>query len=140
MKKLLVTRGVIWFALAAVFSSAWGPQEARAQHSGTEQDWEHFVKTPAVSGYEQNLAGEIRERLKGFSPHTDNLGNVYVTLGTGSPSRLIVTPIDEPGYIVSEITSDGFLRVQRLPQAPPNAVFDLLHAAQPVRVTTRDGK
>jgi putative aminopeptidase len=30
--------------------------------------------------------------------------------------------------------------VQRLPQAPPNPVFDALHFAQPVWVMTRDGK
>jgi hypothetical protein len=140
MKKLLATRVVIWFVYAAIFSSAVMPQQAFAQRSGTDQDWEPFVRTPAVSGYEQKLAEEIREKLKGYSPRTDNVGNVYVTLGSGPPSRLIVTPIDEPGYVVSEITSDGDLRVQRLPQAPPNAVFDLLHAAQPVWVITRDGK
>ena len=86
MKKLLVTRDVIWLSFAAVFLSAVMPQQAGAQRSGTEQDWEHFVKTPAVSGYEQKLAEEIRERLKGYAPHTDNLGNVYVTLGSGSPA------------------------------------------------------
>jgi putative aminopeptidase FrvX len=48
--------------------------------------------------------------------------------------------MDEPGYVVSEITPDGFLRVQRLPQRAPNTVFDLLHAAQPVTVVTRAGK
>jgi putative aminopeptidase FrvX len=96
--------------------------------------------TPAVSGYEQELAGEIRDAIKSFSPKSDNLGNVYVTLGSGSPHRLIVAPIDEPGYVVSEITPDGYLRVQRLPQRAPNAVFDLLHAAQPVWVMTRGGK
>ena len=95
---------------------------------------------PAVSGYEQQLAGEIRSSIKGFSPQTDNLGNVYVTIGSGAPHRLIVTPIDQPGYVVSEITPDGYLRVQRIPQRAPNAVFDLLHAAQPVGVMTRDGK
>jgi putative aminopeptidase FrvX len=140
MKKLLVTRMVIWFVYPAIFSGGVMPQLAFAQRSGTEQGWEYLVKTPAVSGYEQKLAGTIREELKALSPHTDNAGNIYVTLGSGSPSRLIVTPMDEPGYIVSEITSDGFLRVQRLPQTAPNAVFDLLHAAQPVWVLTRDGK
>jgi len=100
----------------------------------------HREETPAVSGYEQRLAGEIRNSIKGFSPQTDNLGNVYVTLGSGAPHRLIVAPIDQPGYVVSEITSDGYLRVQRLPQRAPNAVFDLLHAAEPVGVMTRDGK
>src|SRR6202163_2002446 len=97
-------------------------------------------ETPAVSGYEQQLAGEIRNAIKDFSPQTDNLGNVYVTLGSGAPHRLIVAPIDQPGYVVSEITQDGYLRVQRLPQRAPNAVFDLLHAAQPVWVITRDAK
>src|SRR6202166_847328 len=97
-------------------------------------------ETPAVSGYEQQLTAEIRNAIKGFTPQTDNLGTVYVTLGSGAPHRLIVAPIDQPGYVVSEITSDGYLRVQRLPQRAPNAVFDLLHAAQPVWVMTRDGK
>src|ERR1700730_18337548 len=97
-------------------------------------------ETPAVSGYEQQLAGVIRNAIKDFSPKTDNLGNVYVTLGSGAPHRLIVAPIDQPGYVVSELTSDGYLRVQRLPQRAPNAVFDLLHAAQPVWVMTRDAK
>ena len=95
---------------------------------------------PAISGYEQTFAAEIRNQLKGYSPKTDNLGNLYVTLGSGAPHRLIVTPMDEPGYIVGDITPDGFLRVQRLPQASPTAVFDLLHAAQPVVVMTRNGK
>jgi putative aminopeptidase FrvX len=95
---------------------------------------------PAVTGYEQTLAGMIRKQLNDLSPKTDNLGNVYVTVGSGAPHRLIVTPMDEPGYVVSDITPDGYLRVQRLPQAAPNAVFDLLHATQPVWIMTRSGK
>ena len=95
---------------------------------------------PAVSGYEQDLAAEIRSQLKDYSFKTDNIGNVYVTLGSGTPHRLIVTPIDEPGYVVSDITPDGYLRVQRLPQSAPTPVFDLLHSAQPVLVMTRSGK
>jgi len=76
-------------------------------------DLQIFVGIPAVSGYEQELAGQIRQELKTLSPKTDNLGNVYVTLGSGSPHRLLVAPMDEPGYIVSAITADGYLRVQR---------------------------
>ncbi len=101
---------------------------------------EQLSRIPAVAGYEQNLAAHIRGEIQQLAPKTDNLGNVYVTLGSGAPHRLIVTPMDEPGYIVSEITPDGYLRVQRLPQAPPTPVFDLLHSAQPVWVTTRSGK
>src|ERR1700682_4081584 len=89
-----------------------------------------FAEIPAVAGYEQELSRSIREQLWALNPKTDNLGNVYLTVGTGAPHRLLVTAMDEPGYIVSGITPDGFLRVQRLPQAPPNSVCDLLHAAQ----------
>jgi putative aminopeptidase len=111
-------------------------------HGATAQsnvDLARLAKIPAVSGYEQELATKIADSLKKFSPKTDNIGNVYVTLGSGAPHRLIVTAIDEPGYVVSEITAEGYLRVQRLPQAPPNSVFDALHFAQPVWIVTRLG-
>ena len=100
----------------------------------------HLDQIPAVSGYEQPLIEELRAELRPLSPKTDNLGNLWVTFGSGSPQRLLVTPVDEPGYIVSEITPDGYLRVQRLPQAAPNPVFDTLHFAQTIWVMTRSGK
>jgi len=110
---------------------------ARAQ---TFFDVSRLAEIPAVSGYEQPLIEELRSQLRDFSPKTDNLGNLWVDFGSGSPHRLLATAIDEPGYVVSEITADGFLRVQRLPQAAPNPVFDTLHFAQPVWVMTRSGK
>ena len=94
----------------------------------------------AISGYEQELSKELARELKEFSPKTDNVGNVWVEFGSGEPHRLIATGIDQPGYIVSGITSDEFLRVQRLPQGAPNPVFDALNFAQPVWVLTRGGK
>lgn len=103
-------------------------------------DVRRLEEIPAVSGYEQPLLEEIRTQLRSFSPKTDNLGNLWVSFGSGSPHRLLVTSVDEPGYVVSDITSDGFLRVQRLPQAAPNPVFDTLHFAQPVWVMNRSGK
>src|SRR5215468_9761301 len=95
---------------------------------------------PAVSGYEQPLIEELRSQLHSFSRKTDNLGNLWVSFGSGSPHRLLVTSVDEPGYDDRDITPDGFLRVQRLPQAAPNPVFDTLHFAQPIWVRTRSGK
>ena len=94
----------------------------------------------AITGHEAALCKGLQATLKDLSPNTDNLGNVWVTVGSGSPHRLIATAIDEPGYVVSEITPEGYLRVQRLPQAPPNPVFDALNFAQPAVVLTRTGK
>ena len=94
----------------------------------------------AVSGHEERLGAEIRDRVKAQEPKTDNLGNVYVTIGEGAPHKLIAVAMDEPGYVVSGITEDGYLRVQRLPQAAVTPVFDVLNFAQPVWIMTRSGK
>src|SRR5205807_4131396 len=107
------------------------------------QDLARFAETPAVPGYEQPLAAEIRAQMGKLSPQSDNMGYLYVTLGSRETSglhRLIVAPMDEPGYVVSGITDDGYLRVQRLPQTAPHPLFDLLHAAQPVVIHTRKRK
>ena len=65
---------------------------------------------------------------------------MIVTIGSGAPHRLIVTPIDEPGFVVSEITPDGYLRVQRLPQNGLPPIFNEMYSAQPVRLETAAGK
>ena len=99
-----------------------------------------LVDTPGISGYEAEVSKIISKRLAALRPVTDNMGNVFVTMGSGSPNRLIVTPIDEPGFVVSEITADGYLRVQRLPQFGLPPVFNELYAAQPVKIGTGEGK
>jgi putative aminopeptidase FrvX len=99
-----------------------------------------LAELPGVSGYEEQVSQWLMTRLKEYDPHLDSLGNVTVTLGSGAPHRLLITPIDEPGYVVSAITPDGYLRVQRLPQASANPWFDLLHSAQPVQIFTRKGE
>ena len=133
--------GMKAFKRAAVIAMAlgWQCSASFAQHGSGSTDWERVLRVPAVSGYEQILSEEIRKRLSELSPKTDNLGNVYLSVGSGAPHRLVVTPIDEPGYVVSEITEQGYLRVQRLPQRAPNDVFDLLNFAQPVTIQTRVG-
>jgi putative aminopeptidase FrvX len=104
------------------------------------QDLAKFVEIPAVSGYEQALGKEIKARLAKWKPQVDTMGNVIVTIGTGAPVRVIATPMDEIGYVVSGITDDGFLRVQREPNAAPFAYYDAFYAAQPVHIQTRSGK
>src|SRR5215470_10211995 len=126
-------------AVAAVIGLALA-RTASAQRTSTWNGWEQLVRTPSVSGHEDGLAKKIRESLNGYETKTDNLGNVIVTIGSGAPHRLFVAPMDQPGYVVSGITSDGYLRVQRLPQAAPNPSFDALYFAQPIVVMTRGGK
>jgi putative aminopeptidase FrvX len=112
----------------------------RASAQDLRQDLAKFVEIPAVSGYEQALGKEIKARLAKWKPQVDTMGNVIVTIGTGAPVRVIATPMDEIGYVVSGITDDGYLRVQREPNAAPFAYYDAFYAAQPVHIQTRTGK
>jgi len=126
----------IWIVIAASFLIS----TAQVAPSQTKNDPEMPEDAAAISGYEQELSKELARELKEFSPKTDNVGNVWVEFGSGEPHRLIATGMDQPGYVVSAITSEGYLRVQRLPQSAPNPVFDALNFAQPVWVLTRNGK
>lgn len=129
------------------FILVFGVQPASAQSASARgvpgsigRDLKAFVETPAVPGYESGLAAEIRSRLRAFSPKTDNLGDVLVTIGSGAPRRLLVAPMDEPGFVVSRITDDGYLQLQRLPQFAMLPLFNELYSAQPVEIQTASGK
>ena len=103
-------------------------------------DLRDLVAIPAVPGYEQELAAAIAARIQAYKPTVDEMANVVVTIGSGSPHRLIVAPMDEPGYVVSGITSEGYLRLQRLPQGGSLPLFNELYSAQPVRIGVAPGK
>lgn len=125
-------------ALVGIAPSSFAQSSAKISGSLSE-DMSDFVETPAVPGYESVLAAKIRQRLKSFSPKSDNLGDVIVNIGSGGPTRLIVAPMDEPGYVISNITSDGYLQVQRLPQFGVLPLFNELYSAEPVQIQTVSG-
>jgi len=138
---LAMSIAVATFVMLACSLRAWAQSSADA-HVGGDMlvDLREFSYTPAISGYEQELGARIAKELSAFSPQTDNIGDVTVTIGSGSPNRLIVAALDEPGFVVSDVTEDGYLRLQRLPQNGAIPLFEELYAAQPVRVRTAQGK
>src|SRR5690242_11051939 len=75
-----------------------------------------------------------------YSVFTDRMGNIAVTVGSGAPKRLVVAPFDEPGFVVSGITPEGYLTLQRLPQGGNLPLFNELYAAQPVKLQTPAGQ
>ena len=109
-------------------------------HGNILDEIKWYVEHPGPPGYESAIADRIRFETAKLHPTTDNLGDVIVTIGSGAPHRLIVTPIDEPGFVVSEITPDGYLRLQRLPQGGLPPVFNELYSAQPVKIRASNGK
>ncbi|HET8889591.1 MAG TPA: M20/M25/M40 family metallo-hydrolase [Candidatus Angelobacter sp.] len=102
-----------------------------------------LVETPAVTGYEQSVGKKIVARIKAMPQRyaftIDRMGNISVTVGSGAPKRLVVAPFDEPGFVVSGITPEGYLTLQRLPQGGNLPLFNELYAAQPVMLQTAKG-
>jgi len=108
-------------------------------NDGLRKDLADLTNTIAVTGYEDSVMAQIRQKLAGLNPQSDPMGNVTVTFGSGAPNRLLAASVDEPGYVVSKIDQDGYLRVQRLPQSglPPH--YNELQNAQPMLIESRDG-
>jgi putative aminopeptidase len=67
----------------------------------------------AVTGYEQAMADTLLRLLPRST--RDRAGNVRFQIGGGSLRRLVVCPLDEPGYVVGNIRNDGYLTLRRVP-------------------------
>jgi putative aminopeptidase FrvX len=59
-------------------------------------------------------------------------------VGTGSPRRVVACGIDETGYVVSEITEDGYLRVHMAGNGRHPPLWDQYHEGQRVIVVAID--
>jgi putative aminopeptidase FrvX len=103
--------------------------------------FERLVETPGVSGDEAAVRDVIAAALpKWAKPRVDSMGNLIVTLGSGSPHVLLVTNIDEDGFIVSRVGDDGYLRLQRYTSGIQHRLFEQYHYSQPVVIRTDRGK
>ncbi|HEV7506629.1 MAG TPA: M20/M25/M40 family metallo-hydrolase [Thermoanaerobaculia bacterium] len=75
------------------------------------EEAEAFLNVIAVAGREAPGAEFIEGRLAGLPVQRDALGDVVLTVGSGEPRRLVACALGEPGFIVSGIREDGYLRV-----------------------------
>lgn len=96
-----------------------------------ERDLRDLMHIPGLSGHEGRVRAHIAALLKteDISFHTDRLGNLIATLpgNVDCPSVMVITHMDQLGFIVRKIESDGFVRVERLGGVPERAL-----ASQPV--------
>ncbi len=112
-------------AVAALLTAR-PPDRLTAQSPGVADLALRFSAFTAVSGYEQAVTDSLAALLPGSAK--DRAGNVVLTLGHGAPKRLAACPLDEPGYIVGNITDDGYLtlrRIGRSPVTPPPPAWGL---------------
>jgi len=93
----------------------------------------------SVTGFENELRDYLIEQLpqKGIVK-TDNMGNVIVSIGEGEPETLLLASLDEPGYVISEITGDGYMRVQPASRSQ-SPLFNQFHEGHLVDIITETG-
>ncbi len=82
-----------------------------------------FASMTAVTGLEQAMGDSLLTLLPGSV--RDRAGDVTLTLGQGSPRRLVSCPLDEVGYVVGYVLPDGYLLLRRVGGARlANPLFD----------------
>jgi putative aminopeptidase FrvX len=94
---------------------------------------------PSTTGNEDLLAGKIRGLLpRGIAVEEDGLGTIAVRFRGPAGPTLILAALDGYGHMVSGITPDGYLTLDR-PGTAPHARFDAYLLGQPVIVSTAHG-
>jgi len=77
---------------------------------------ELLLATDSVSGNEQSSLNVVAKHLEGVAKlRTDIIGNLYATINEGSqPKIMLEAHIDEVGFQVSYIDSDGYIYLRAL--------------------------
>ncbi len=98
-----------------------------------------FSTTSAVTGREEEAANYIQSLFESGICKKDKLGNLIITIGSGNPKRLFTTALDEPGYVVSEILDDGYLRITPVGYGHQGNLFHQYLEGNEIKINTEKG-
>lgn len=101
-------------------------------------DLEAYAGIPAPSGREDALAHRVGRDWARLGPvERDGLGNLSVTVGSGTPHVALVAHLDEVGLVIRRIDDEGFVHLNRLGGVPERVLtmqpLLLLGSEGPVR-------
>src|SRR5690242_13422686 len=127
---------VITFALLLLSLSVAVAQDGRdAQNDARAlRSW---IALDAPPGWEHLATDVILKSLPGWQ--RDALGNLILRKGSGSPRRVVACGLDRPGFAVTEITEDGYLRSREVGSVRTHPLWTQFHEGQRIRVLTRGG-
>jgi putative aminopeptidase FrvX len=95
-----------------------------------------WIALIAAPGNERAATERIMVTGSGWT--RDGMGNLVKRIGEGTPRRAVACGLDETGYVVSEITDDGYLRVHAIGNGRHVALWDQYHEGQRVVVAGVD--
>ena len=108
-----------------------------AQDGLNEFSFVSWIDLDAPPGREYLATDEIMRALPGWK--RDNLGNLILRKGSGSPRRVVACALDRPGFAVTEITDDGYLRLREAGAGRQHSLWIQFHEGQRIKVLTRTG-
>lgn len=123
--------------LAALFAIAGVTSAAGAQH-GAIASWISFDAPIGLEGRTTPGLLRLLTRASTGEWRSDALGNLVLRKGSGSPRRVVACAVDRPGYAVTQITTDGYLRLHRVGNVA-HPLWDQAHEGQQLEVLTEAG-
>src|SRR5678815_2023131 len=96
-----------------------------------------WIALDAPPGWEHVATDPIMRAMPGWK--RDVLGNLILRKGSGSPRRVVACGLDRPGFAVTEITDDGYLRLREAGAGRQHSLWVQFHEGQRIRVLTRAG-
>jgi putative aminopeptidase len=97
---------------------------------------QELMLIPGLSGYETRVRKRLAAEMKmlGFKTTTDRLGNLIATLEGKGPSVMLISHMDQLGFVVRKIEANGLIRLERLGGVPERAL-----AAQEILLCVGEG-
>lgn len=124
----------VWGALAtlAIVSAPAAAQAGPTTVADAQKVLAPLVETYAPSGMEAPMRAMVLRGLPAWAhPEVDSAGNVWLTVGRGTPRVVFVAHMDEIGFSVTGIGDDGTLEIR-----PLGGFLSSLFEAEPALVHT----
>ena len=94
-----------------------------------------WLELDAPPGWEHLATNVLLKAMPDWK--RDALGNLILRKGSGSPRRVVACGIDRPGFAVTEITDDGYLRLREAGGIQPHPLWIQFHEGQRIRILSR---
>jgi putative aminopeptidase FrvX len=126
-------RVTLTFLFSLLFVSTLAAQDG-GDSAAALRSW---IALDAPPGWEHLATDQIMRAMPGWK--RDALGNLVLRKGSGSPRRVVACALDRPGFAVTEITDDGYLRLREAGATRQHPLWIQFHEGQRIRVLTRAG-
>jgi len=125
---------IIFFLILCSFQNAFAQLSEQQQNILTSIT--AFAKTSAVTGREEEARSFVNNLFEKGICKQDKLGNLVITIGSGAPKRLFTAPLDEPGYVISQIQEDGYLRITPVGFGQQGTMFHQFLEGNVIKINT----